>query len=209
MFPSHDTHSMKMNFINMAEDVQNTIMELGIDHYNVIGHSLGGKVAMQLALNYSNISKVIVIDIGVKEYINNHKEILKTLENLDLSLYHSRLKIEENLITTIPNKSVVSLITKNLSRNAVGDGYHWKFNLRSIIKNYEFLVNSIKSHKKSNAEILFINGSLSDYILDEDKEGILKIFPIAKFSQIENAGHWIHVDQPEMLYKEVTDFLTN
>lgn len=201
-------HNNRFDYPAMVEDLLHLFNDLQITNAIVCGHSMGGKVAMNLALSYPNmIEKLLVIDMGVKEYPIHHNELLEAMLSFDFTQVSSRKEIEEKLNKQIKDSSVRQLLLKNIAyRN---NTFEWKPNLSSIRENLKNIFCGISVEKTLEKPALFIRGENSDYVKDEDLQGIRNIFPNAAFITIPKAGHWIHVDNPEVFINEVLEFLKN
>ena len=201
-------HADPMTYEQMAEDIQQFLENNWIYEANVIGHSMGGKVAMQLALEYPDlVQKLVVVDIAPKAYAGGHHHIFKALFALDLTTLDSRSAAEEQLRANIEEEGVRQFLLKNLSRNKEG-GYRWKMNLPSIFKHYEDILAPIESSEVFDHPSLFIKGGQSNYIQEKDTDLIKSLFPQAIIEQVAQAGHWVHAEAPEELLKLVKYFVT-
>ena len=169
---------------------------------------MGGKVAMELALNYTNyIDKLIVVDIAPKIYAAHHQEVFKAMFGLNPTALKSRNEAEQILNNYELDWATKQFILKNLSINKLGNGYQWQVNLEAIHHNYEHILAHNYSNKKYNGQTLFIKGGLSDYINIAEFENYKQYFPKAELQIIENAGHWVHSDKPAELIKAVLQHL--
>lgn len=201
--PHLDEHSYKL----MASDLREFMLQQGIPQSNLLGHSMGGKTAMQFALDYPEmVTKLIVVDMGIKQYEGGHDTIFEALKSVELNTITNRQEADVQLSKYINSIGVKQFLLKNLTREPDGS-YHWKFNLKALSENYDNILSSINSEIPFEGETLFIRGSLSDYIPDADWEAITKLFPMAKLETIQNAGHWVHADQPEALISAIRQFL--
>ncbi len=201
--PHTDQHSYKL----MANDLLEFMTQQGIPQSNILGHSMGGKTAMQFALDYPEmVNKLIVVDMGVKQYEGGHDTIFDALKSVELNSITNRHEADVQLSKYINSIGVKQFLLKNLTREPDGS-YHWKFNLKALSDNYQNILASIDGDFSFEGETLFIRGSLSDYIPDEDWKTITKLFPQAKLETIVNAGHWVHADQPEALLSAIRQFL--
>lgn len=200
-------HAEKMNYHLMAEDVASFMSENWINSAVVIGHSMGGKVAMQLAMdNPDLVEKLIVVDIAPREYKPGHLEIFKALSSIDLKKLKDRREAEKLLSESIDDISTVQFLLKNLSREKDGS-FSWKMNLPAIEANYKSIIASIESIEQFEKPTLFIKGSRSNHIVEGDTELINKLFPNSKIVTIEGAGHWVHADKPKELLEIVYKFI--
>lgn len=202
---SHDT---VMNIQSMTEDLLELLHGLQIEKAILIGHSLGGKVAMQFALDHPDkVDKLIIVDIAPKHYPPQHDEVIEAIESVDPASWEDREDGEKVLKRFLGNNSsVVQFLMKNLSR-LPGGGFEWKANMPVLISSYSQLVDSILSTEPFNGPVLFVRGENSGYILDEDFPEIQEIFPHASLMTVPKAGHWVHADAPEPFTKAVLSFL--
>lgn len=201
-------HDPEMSYDAMASDVGWYISSEELARAHVIGHSMGGKVAMWLALQHPDlVDKLIVADIAPREHPPGHRHILDALCDLDLERLSSRKEADEQIKDRIPSKRVRRFLLKNLRRIDSG-GFEWKMNLPVIREHYDEIRGwPGSSSMRSDKEALFISGSKSDYVTDEDSDAIIEIFSRARFVDID-AGHWLHVDRPMAFVKESLNFLT-
>lgn len=202
--PHTSTHSYKL----MAADLKEFMLQQGIPQSNILGHSMGGKTAMQFALDYPEmVDKLIVVDMGIKSYEAGHDKIFDALKSLKPELIHSRNEAESQLSNYINSEGIKQFLLKNLTRNADGN-YSWKFNLSALFDNYETeILSGITTDSQFEGETLFIRGATSDYILDADWSTIQNLFPNAVLATIADAGHWVHADKPTDLINCIKSFL--
>ena len=200
-------HSYDIDYNLLANDLLDFCDQHDIKQPVVMGHSMGGKVAMQFAINYpETISKLIVVDIAPKNYPEDgHDAIIEALRSLDLSQIKNRKDADDVLSLKIPEEGVRQFLLKNLTRE--GDNYILKMNFDSLSKNYDKLSANIDVKGKFEKDTLFIRGEKSKYILEIDKASILNIFPKAQFVTIPGAGHWVHAEAPDAFYETVVKFL--
>jgi len=203
-------HSDDFNYYLLANDVLEFMDSHDIERAIVVGHSMGGKVAMQLACEHPQLVKqLIVVDIAPKSYERGHDEIFDAILNLDLTKISKRGEAEERLMELLESEMVVSFLLKNLKRGKNG-AFEWKANFQSLYENYDdILINSLSPYDEYDSECLFIKGGASSrYIELDDYEMLLDKFPNAKIEIIEGAGHWVHAEKPEellMLFKQFMD----
>jgi esterase len=200
-------HSELMSYPIMAEDLREFLDEHNLPEANLLGHSMGGKVAMQLATEHADrVSKLIVVDIAPKAYPPFQRPLLEALRNLNVKRFKSFEEIDAALASEVHDATTRRFLMKNLVRDASG-GFRWKIDLDVIIKNYDELAKSIVVKNKFNKPACFIRAGRSKYIQDSDVPTILEIFPQAKIMAIPEAGHWVHVDAADEFLKIVKDFL--
>lgn len=198
-----------MTYPAMAEDLKETMESQWLyDGAIVLGHSMGGKVAMQLALNYPDLVKaLIVIDIAPVEYKGGHEMILAALNQIRLEKITSRQEVYAQLEASISTPAIVNFLMKNLSRSKNGR-YEWKMNLKAIGENYSHLLKAPEHHHSPYVgPTLFVKGSQSDYITQNSEKTISSWFPNSRIETIQNAGHWVHADKPGPLQKTIEDFI--
>ena len=189
-------HSEKFDYELMCEDLFNYIEYYNVINPILIGHSMGGKTAMRFSLKYPElIQKLIVLDTSPREYPVLHQAIIDSLKEIDLSIYNTRNSVDDKLKESIKQKDLRNFLMKNIYRTNDGK-LNFRFNLRSLSKNIGNIGKKIESDNQFNADVIFIKGENSEYINESDKESINILFPNSKFYIIPNAGHWLHVDNP-------------
>jgi pimeloyl-ACP methyl ester carboxylesterase len=194
-----------MNYSLMAEDIVHLMNKEGIASAHILGHSMGGKTAMQTAIEFpERVKKLIVIDISPFGYPAGHDEIFDALYSIDLANVSYRSDAEKILLDKIESFGVRQFLLKNLQRNKDGS-YSWKMNLDVLRDDYAFIRGPV-SKEVYRGETLFLRGGNSNYITDEDWESIQLQFPNSQLSTIQNAGHWIHAEQPQDVIEQVLRF---
>ncbi len=200
-------HADEINYSLMAEDIKRLLEQLKLSSAILIGHSMGGKTAMQFALSFPQMTdRLIVVDIAPKSYPIHHEKYAENMLSLNLSSIHRREEADQALCQSISNPVIRQFLLKNLARNDHG-GFRWKINLEALRKNLPSLGAEIISDHPFPKPVLFIAGGKSDYMNTSDREMIRPIFPDFKWVEFENAGHWIHADEPELFYREVINFI--
>ena len=201
-------HSPDFNYSLMAQDLFELMQDEHIHKPVIMGHSMGGKVAMHFALAHSElITKLVVVDIAPKSYPVHHQDIINALKSLDLTAVKSRSEIDEALAQHIPEEDVRLFLTKNLYRQE-DNSFAWRMNLSAIENHIEEVGKETIADVTFTKPTLFIKGAHSGYIKSEkDTELILKLFPAAQIKTIENAGHWVHAQAPQEFYNILVDFL--
>jgi len=199
-------HSSEQSYALMAEDLAELFERLQLDKVNIIGHSMGGKVAMAFSQRYPQwLDKLVVVDIAPKQYQDEHSVIFKALLALDLSLYASRNEVDKALKMTLPNKGVRRFLLMNLDLS--GDQLRWRINLQALYNNYPQLLEAVCEDETITIVSCFIRGGQSDYIRDDDEDMIRSCFPYAEIATIEQAGHWVHAEAPQQFLSKITEFL--
>jgi len=195
------------DYSGMASDVYELISAENLKDVIVIGHSMGGKVAMTLAVEYPSVlQKLIVADIGPKYYKPHHQQILAGLLSLDFQTIKTRGEADNLLAEKIADVGTRQFLLKNLYWKTDTE-LAFRFNLQVLNSQIEEVGKEIITEEPVKIPSLFIGGSESHYILKEDREAIKKVFSNSEIIYIDNAGHWIHADQPALLLEAVLSFL--
>lgn len=190
----------------MANIIQNWIDDQDISTYRLLGHSMGGKIAMQMALNdhAERIEKLVVVDIAPKFYPPHHQSIFKALNSIDLSQYSDRQSIEAQLEPYVDDKSIRQFLLKSLfKKNGL---LNWRFNFPTLEKHYDDIAKAPSLTKPFEQPTLFIKGMNSHYIQADDQSIINTLFPNAQAKLIEGAGHWPHAEKPIVFLKIIEKF---
>jgi esterase len=200
-------HNSRMDYPVMADDVMEFMDRQGLDRAHLLGHSLGGKVAMQFALEHpGRVKRLLVLDICPRVYPPHHQEILSALLELDLFVCRTRADVERALEPRIPDLALRRFLLKNLHRDSNG-GLHWRFGLREIQANYHRLCEAVPVTTPFDHPTLFLKGEHSDYISETDLPDIRARFPQAQLVTIQGAGHLAHVENRAGFLEPVTSFL--
>lgn len=200
-------HHHEVNYPLMAEDLLSFMNQAGIERVHLLGHSLGGKVAMQFALLHAErVSKMIIVDIAPRAYEALHDDVFEALRGLHLSRLRTRTDADEALAVSIPHHATRRFLLTNLMRTAAG-GFRWRMNLGALHAQREQLTAAVTGMVPFEGPALFIRGEKSDYIADADRLHIERLFPCARLQTIEGAAHWVHVDALEAFQECVRRFL--
>lgn len=200
--PHTESHSIQL----MVDDLNDFMFQRGIEQSIILGHSMGGKVAMLFALQFSSLcTQLIVADIAPKQYKPGHDEVFNAIFEVDLTHISSRKEAEESMKKYLGDFGTRQFILKNLERTSDGK-YNWKFNLKTLYNDYTGINTEIKSSYTYDLPTLFLKGELSLYIKEEDFPKIVSLFPKAQLNIIPNAGHWLHADNPVLFKEAVLDF---
>jgi len=209
-------HSPEHNYHLLKEDLKEFMDKQSIEKAIIIGHSMGGKVAMFFAVDYpERINHLIVADISPRSYKTTnsaqllaHNTIIKAMYNIDFYGITSREEIDGILAKSIPEPRIRQFLLKNIKRSKDNE-YSWSLNIKTIKNELIHIMDGLNENQKkiTGFPVLFLKGEKSDYILKEDKEIIQKIFPFADIEIIPNAGHWMHAEQPEMFINKISDFI--
>ena len=201
-------HSDDFSYELMAEDIEKYIEHFGLNKPILLGHSLGGKVAMNLCFrNSSKYSKLVVADIAPRVYsINYHKNILQILNAMSIKEFSSRSQIDLALSSEIKEFSVRQFLMKNLYRDQNKE-FSWRFNIKTLKEKISNISGAEFMQQNTQIPTLFLKGELSNYINQEDELLISKYFVNSKIKSILNSGHWVHAEQPKQFYKSVFEFI--
>lgn len=200
-------HSEDFSYELMAEDVLNYCTEHHLDQISIIGHSMGGKVAMLFATLYpEKVEKLIVADIGPKYYAPHHQDILAGLNAVDFNDKPDRATVEEVLYPFIPDFGTRQFLMKNLFWKEPGQ-LAFRFNLDVFNRKIDVIGTALPDGAVFNKPTLFIRGGNSKYILDTDLPEIQKHFPDYQLATIPNVGHWLHAENPKAFFEETVKFL--
>jgi esterase len=213
-------HSDIHDYDSMRDDLYELVNDLAIKKFFLAGHSMGGKTAISFALKWPEmLNGLLIADISPFTYESNghsahsqHITILNAILSSDLKKISSRDEADSLLKKKIPDESIRSLILKNLQR-IHGNTFSWKMNAESLLNNLDKIMSGIKrktdfSQQISGFPVIFLKGGESDYISKEDFRDILKVFPAADIIEVPGAGHWIQVDKPDEVVKNIRSLMS-
>lgn len=200
-------HSEEFSYEIMIQDVLDYCEGNELETINIIGHSMGGKVAMLFATTYpEKVDRLIVADIGPKYYSPHHQDILAGLNAVDFSKKPDRTQVDEILKTFIPDFGTRQFLMKSLHWQEPGQ-LAFRFNLDVFNKKIEEIGVELPSNAVFQKPTLFLRGGNSNYITDEDFQGIKNHFPQVQIETIPNVGHWLHAENPKEFYEKTITFL--
>ena len=200
-------HVDEMSLELMSDDIRHLVDSLQLEQVIILGHSMGGKVAMAFANHYPElVEKLIVVDIAPREYKAGHDRYFEAFKELDFSSFQSRSEADAALAERESNAGIRQFLLKNLDRNQEG-GYRLKLNIQSIDRFYPDLLQALDFHWIISTPALFIRGSESQYISDADYHALTETFTDASLVTIDGAGHWVHADRPEEFTEIVLEFI--
>jgi pimeloyl-ACP methyl ester carboxylesterase len=201
-------HSDSFDYELMVEDLHYYIQQHNLKKVHVLGHSMGGKVAMFFAVNYPELmDHLVVADISPKYYKPHHSNILEGLNTVNFSIQNNRRDVEEVLKTFIPEPAVLQFLLKNVYWKSKGE-LDYRFNLQSLTENNSEIGEALHSFTHFEGPSLFLKGENSDYITHEDIPLISAHFPNYSLITVKNAGHWLHAENPAQFLAEVVSFLS-
>lgn len=174
-----------------------------------LGHSLGGKVAMEIALRYpEKVDQLIVADISPVKYSRRHQDVFDAFHAVDLAAIDTRKDADNAMQLYLQEPSIRSFLLKNLEKS--DKGWSWRMNLDGLIRDYDQLIGANTMDGRCfRGPVLFIKGELSPYILSEHKEATLSLFPDACVKVINGTNHWLHAEKPSMFVSIVRRFLAS
>ena len=197
-----------MSYGDMAEDVRAFMDRQGIERAAVVGHSMGGKTAMALALTHGErLTDLVVVDIAPVDYGHTFDAYITAMQGLDLTTLGSRGDADAGLTAAIPEAFIRAFLLQNLVRRE--QSLAWRINLPALRANMPTLTGfPDQLLERSHAgRTLVVGGGLSDYILPEHHSAIYDLFPNAEIEDIPDAGHWVHAEAPESFLAHVESFL--
>ncbi len=207
-------HSDVWNYKVMSEDVFELITDLNLKNVILLGHSMGGKTAMQFAVNHAEcLDKLVVADIAPKYYPMHHQGVLEALQAVDFNVVKTRREVEDVLSKYISDFGTKQFLLKNifwLDETEMA----WRFNLKVIIQQIENVGQDVEHIGDAtpldivcDVQTLFVRGENSNYILEEDIDLIHEIFPRSALETIQGAGHWLHAEKPKAFFECVMKFI--
>jgi pimeloyl-ACP methyl ester carboxylesterase len=196
-----------MAFEAMADDVAAFIERQALGPATVIGHSLGGKVAMRLAmLRPELVLRLIVVDVAPVAYDHSFAHYIEALRRVDLSRLQRRADADDALQPAIAAPGIRSFLLQNLVPS--GAGFSWRANLAALEGNMDGLMGFVAGPGETyKGPTLFLAGGRSDYVRPEHRPLIAELFPAASHAVIADAGHWVHAERPAEFLAELRHFL--
>lgn len=215
-------HSDNHNYDVMTADLLEFLNDHQLEKPVILGHSMGGKTAMNFAFYYpSRLSALIIIDIAPKSYLFsielesdtlNHKKIMEGMLSFDFKGISHREQLDKLFTSSFKSAQIRQFLLKNVKRNDDGT-FGWIINLNALFNNLNAILDGIAANPNTIGEpirgfpVLFVKGGESQYITPDDNDQIKRIFPYADMVTILGSGHWLHAEQPELLIKSIYQFL--
>lgn len=201
----HSDWSDDFSYELMAQDVFELCEELQLEDLILLGHSMGGKVAMRFAQEHEALlEKLVVVDIGLKQYPMHHEHILAGIHAVNVDELNLRSEAEEQMSAHINSEGVMQFLLKNLYWKEKGK-LAWRMNVDVLEREMPEILKELPEEEVFTPT-LFIRGELSNYILDEDVDRIENQFPDSRIVTIEGAGHWVHAEAPTEFLETVLSF---
>ena len=212
-------HSQIHDYDSMRDDLFELAGDLNLKKFFLAGHSMGGKTAISFALKWPEmLNGLLIADIspftnetGRQSIYIQHFTILNAILSFDLDKIWTRREAGNVLLEKIPSVKVRELILKNLQRTA-DNNFAWKLNAQSILKNLDKIMEGVERQTDFSQQIIgfpviFLKGGDSDYLPAVDFRDIRNVFPAAEIIEIPGAGHWIHIDKPDEVVKNLKNLL--
>jgi pimeloyl-ACP methyl ester carboxylesterase len=198
-----------MSYGEMVEDLRASFRARGIDHAAVLGHSMGGKVAMLIALLHpGEIDRLVIVDIAPAANPPNLLSYIRAMRAVDLRGVKRRAEVDVALTGAVPDPAERAFLLQNLvtEENAA----HWRLNLEAIERDFPQILGfpDLPASAAYRGPALFVAGARSNYIQSEHEPEIRRLFPQAEIIRIDGAGHWVHVEQPQAFLQTVAPFLS-
>ena len=201
----HSDWSDEFSYDLMAQDVLEIMNDQGLEDVIILGHSMGGKVAMRLAqINAGILEKLVVVDMGIKQYPMHHEHIIAGIRSIDMNKITARRQAEEQLSNYIDSYGIKQFLLKNIYWKEKGK-LAWRMNIDVLEREMPEILSALPK-AKVDVPTLFLRGELSNYILDEDMDEIEELFMDSDFVTIPDAGHWVHAESPEMFINELLSY---
>ncbi len=198
-------HGADMTYPAMAADVQETLLSLGVERAAVVGHSMGGKTAMTLALCWPDqVGRLLVADIAPVAYQHHNAAVADAMRAVPLTASLTRQQADAVLADAVPDPGVRAFLLQNLRFGAEPS---WRIGLEQIASAIPVLEGWEDPSGQYAGPALFVTGANSDYVLRDHRPAIRLLFPMARFVAVKNAGHWLHADNPAGFQSVLDGFL--
>ena len=203
--PWHDD----MSYHALATDIADFITTHNLHDSHVMGHSLGGKTAMTLALQFPHLLKnLAVLDIAPVEYSHTQLGYIEAMRALNLSTITHRTDADTALREHVPETMVRQFLLQNLVQD--GDDFRWRINLDALANHMGEMISFPSfTDKQFSGSTFFVYGTDSDYVLPGHHSTVRGFFPAAQIIGVENAGHWLHVERPNIVVEMIHNFLSD
>jgi pimeloyl-ACP methyl ester carboxylesterase len=195
----------RMDYPRMAADLLAYLDAARIGRALVVGHSMGGKVAMQFAFDHAErVERLIVADIAPVAYDRTYDDFIRAMQTSPLD--GDRKAVDEHLARTVRDSAIRAFLMQNLVRG--DDGLAWRINLEGIHAAMPAIMAApeVQPGARFEGRTMFLRGDRSDYVLAEHKELISDLFPNSRTVSLKNAGHWLHAEQPDAFIRSMQVF---
>jgi len=207
--PHHGRSAQSFSFSlrEWALAIAQALVHQGIGEFSIVGHSLGGKVAMLMAQHSMlPVRHLVVVDIAPVAYNHRHQTVFTALANLDLMSLTSRQHADQQLSLRLTDLSTRQFLLKSLAKSEEGH-YCWRFNLNGLMASYNLLSDWQEVSEPYMGNTWFIKGARSDYLVPDYQASIRRQFPNAKAHVIADAGHWLHAEKPQAFLRVLDNIL--
>lgn len=199
-------HAPTNSYGEMAEDILDVMDREGLDRAHVFGHSMGGKIAMQMALMAPDrVDRLVVGDIAPVAYSRHHDTILEGMGKVAEAAPQDRAGAEEILSAYVNEADVLSFLLTNWRRGDDGT-WRWRLNFDAIRNDYDSIAAAVEG-EPVQTPVLFLRGGNSDYVTAAHRDTILKLFPKATVRTVEGTGHWLHAEKPDLVARVIMRYL--
>ena len=200
------SHADEFSYLHLSNDLRQYIIENELNDVIIIGHSLGGKTAMQFSITYPELlSKLIIVDISPRFYPIHHDKIIEGLKMLNFSVLKSRSQADAVLSDYIEEGDVRQFLLKSMYWKEKGQ-LDFRFNLDSISQNIANVGEALDNEAICSIPTLFIKGGNSNYINDDDEDLIFKHYTDAEIQTLDEVGHWLHAEKPNEFFEMTLRF---
>lgn len=209
--PNHgqSLHTEEMGYELMAEAVAETLDARDVRQVHIMGHSMGGKVAMVFALRYpERVRSLLVVDIAPRTYPAYHQSIIEAMRQVPVADLTARNQADEYLAQGISERGVRAFLMKNLVKADDEPGYKWRINLPVIAKRYTSISSFPEIDGSYSGPVLFVAGGTSPYLHGIEPGDLKGLFPEAEVETIPAAGHWVHAEARERFLSSVISFIS-
>lgn len=201
-------HSNEFNYEVMVQDVLEYCKANNLEHFILLGHSMGGKIAMNFACKYPEmIDRLIIADISPRKYEPHHQDVMQALNAVNFDLVKSRKEIEDEMGKFIHDFGTLQFLMKNVHR-VTTEKFGYRFNLEVFNEDEDTIGEPLSKESQFSGKTLFLKGEKSKYIQESDTDDILFHFPNSKIEIVSNSGHWLHAENPVMFFDLVKAFIS-
>lgn len=200
-----------MSYPAMAQAIIDSLDDIGVTDFYVVGHSMGGKIAMTLALTHpKRVKAVVAADIAPVSYPPHHQKVFAGLTSMPADIKDRRAALAHLLNHDI-DEATAQFLLKSLRRG--DDGFGWKFNLAELIASYDYIVGWFNTdphaYSAYNGDTLLVRGGDSHYVIADYTDAIMRQFPHVSAKTIQGTGHWLHAQKPAVFNRIVSEFIDN
>jgi len=201
-------HRTAISYPDMAADVVYLLDQFGIKQVDLVGHSMGGKVAMELALaSPERVNRLVVVDIAPVHYGHDFSDVFAGFAAVDLLSLSSRKEADQRMAGYVADPQVRAYLLQNLQKEA--GNWVWRLNLQALCENIDRITGFPHWDRAFEGKVLFLYGGLSDYVNAENQGEIRRLFPQAIIQSVPGAGHWVYAEQPVKFTQQLKEFLSS